>query len=277
MNIAVLSWWFFGTPWKWFLRKFRKGRAETLREWGRTRRSRLQRSLFMASDTQAVTGIALTVASLMQAEALPLYDLAMVLDLLSISANGQALLLLYGRRQRRISQRERSVDALAVNRPGSWEALRDPRLFISLAYVAIYFAFSSLATQRFNNADANGDCLLNYPPQVGNYGAWGLVEAGLMLILTSAAYLQDLLPESGTERRRRDKWLAWIYDAFLPVCTAVYFIWNLADLITLKIANKSTLLSDTENTIDGFGQIVPVVLLILPLLSLSDLYFGDDE
>jgi hypothetical protein len=224
------------------------------------------------STRLTVTGIALTTAGLIEVKVLPFYNLAVILDLLSISANGQAVLLLYGLRQMRIFRTEA---AETQNRGElSWYSILDPRLPIFLSYVTIYFAFSALVTQRFDTADTNRDCLLNYPPQAGNYGKWGLGEAALMLIITIAAYLQNFIPiQKPSERPRR--WLIWVYDAFLPVFTIVYFIWNLVDLIGLKIANQATLNVDYENKIEGFGQIVPVVLLILPALALWDLWTGE--
>ena len=64
----------------------------------------------------------------------------------------------------------------------------------------------------------------------------------------------------------------WLYDGFLPAFIITYVIWNLSDLIGLKIANRHTLNSDDENKISSFGQVVPVVLLLLPLLALRDLW-----
>lgn len=113
----------------------------------------------------------------------------------------------------------------------------------------------------------------NYPPQAGNYANWGLAEAALMLLLTALAYVQHFIPKRVLPWR--PKWLLWLYDGFLPAFTLTYFFWNLADIITLKISNKPTLIEDNENKVSGFGQVVPVALLLLPLLALRDLW-GDE-
>ncbi|KAK0646093.1 hypothetical protein B0T16DRAFT_153344 [Cercophora newfieldiana] len=274
MNIGVLFWWFLGTPSKWCFGRFRKDREKELRTWAGTRRLNLQRMLLTSCDTQAVTGIALAAAGFMQVDELPLYDIALILNLLSISANSYSVLLLYGLRQK--SERSRRALVAANETSAStqpWLFLLDARLPISIAYIALYFLFSAHAMERFDNALANHDCLLNYPPQAGNYGTWGLAEAVLMLIITALAYVQRLVPVR--RLRWRPRWLLWLYDGFLPAFTLTYFFWNFADIITLKIANRPTLIEDEENKISGFGQVVPVVLLLLPLLALRDL-LGDE-
>src|SRR5437588_1738662 len=101
MNAAVMVWWFLGAPTKWYLNHFRKTQEDRLHHWTDHRRQYLQRALFMSADTFAVTGIALTTAGLIQIWELPIYHLAVILDLLSISANAQAVMLLYGLRQKR--------------------------------------------------------------------------------------------------------------------------------------------------------------------------------
>lgn len=270
MNIAVLVWWFLGTPTKWYLEHFRVGQENRLLMWTARRRQHLQRALFMSADTQAVTGIALTTAGLIQIWELPIYHLAVILDLLSISANSQAVMLLYGMRQKRaIRKRE--------GRPRP--SLVDPRLFVSVTYVSIYFAFAGLTYQHFDDPEPDRDCLLNYPPQFGNYGKWSLAEATLMLVIYVLAYAQDLVPESWlqVDDRNAPRLLRWLYDGFLPIFTLTYFLWNIIDLVTLKSANRSILNDDAEDKIEAFGQVVPIVLLLLVLLSLWELWTSEGE
>lgn len=267
MNVAILIWWFLGTPMKWYLRRFREAKEKDLLAWSESRRERLKSVFFISADTQAMTGIALSTAGLIQIWNLPIYHLAVILDLLSISANGQAVMLLYGLRQKQ-----------KLRKPGrrQWHSLVDPRLPVSLAYISIYYAFSALTYERFNDPLPGRDCLLNIPPQLGNYGKWSLAEATLMLVIFMIAYAQDLIRKPVHQLSKRSQTLIkWMYDAFLPIFTLVYFIWNLADLVGLKVANRSILNDDSENSIQAFGQVVPIVLLILVLLSLWDLWAED--
>jgi hypothetical protein len=269
MNVAVLVWWFWGTPMKWYLKHFKIANEKRLLQWIDRRRQPLQRVLFMSADTQTVTGIALTTAALFQFWNLPIYHIAVILDLLGISANSQAVMLLYGMNQTRAMGR-------SVKR--RWHSLLNPRLPISVAYVLMYYTLAGLAYTRFNDIDPGRDCLLNYPPQFGNYGKWSLAEATLTLAIYIVAYGQDLAPELQCQLDERfQRLLGWLYESFLPLFTITYFIWSSSDLVTLKIANRAILNDNTEENISAFGQVIPIVLLLLLLLSLWDLCTSEGD
>jgi len=158
-NIGVVFWWFLGTPSKWCFGRFRKDKEKELRSWAETRRVNLQRMLLTSCDTQAVTGIALAAAGFLQVEELPLYDLAIIGDLLSVSANSYAVLLLYGLRQKSERSRRAVVAAGQTDSPKAWHSIFDARLPISVAYITLYFLFNVHASKRFDNAVANHECL----------------------------------------------------------------------------------------------------------------------
>lgn len=230
--------------------------------------SRFHKALFISADAQAVTGIALTTAGLIQFRELSLYHLAVILDLLTISANGQAVMYLYGIHQRRMT-------AKFSDRQRWYSLLTNPRAYISLIYISIFYALAALTYKRFDKK-LFGDCLLNYPPKIGNYGGWSLGEASLMLVICVLAYSQSLFGRLPWDHLKRGEGFTGqlihhLYKWFQPVFLVTCFIWNLVDIIAHKIANRTNLNDDSEDKIQAFGQVVPIVLLILVLLQFWDL------
>jgi hypothetical protein len=109
------------------------------------------------------------------------------------------------------------------------------------------------------------DCFINLPPQNGNYGDWSIFEATLMLVFIILAILQGrlrfLVP---LEHRRWRSFFKFLYDSFPPIFIVVYFLWTLVDIVTLKLSNKDFMTDNSESSIEAFGQVIPIVLLLLP-------------
>lgn len=151
-----------------------------------------------------------------------------------------------------------------------------PRIVISMSYIAVFYAWSAAIYDRFTAPEHTRDCLLNLPPQNGNYGVWSMVEATLMLLFIILAVFQARLRSLGPRVGKRWKVaFKFAYDSFLPQYIVIYFLWSFVDLVTLKVANSSLLVDTSESHIEAFGQVVPIVLLLIPALSLWDVFAKD--
>ena len=142
-------------------------------------RSSLQKMFKSWSDTQAITGIALLLAALLQGSNLSLYHTAIVLDLISISSDGQAIMLFYAYNK---EPRQVGASVLTTER-GVW-----PRLASSLWFLILYFVYVAKAYVRYQNLD---ECFLSSKPRTGNYGIWGISTAIMVLLV----YLPNFCPE----------------------------------------------------------------------------------
>jgi len=148
-----------------------------------------------------------------------------------------------------------------------------PRALISAAYISIYLAFAAEALERFDNADKNQECLLNYSPQFSNYGGWTMGEVVVTLLFNILAFALVFVPVEIL----RKWWLKGALAALLPVYITIIYAINLADIVSLRQANKPTSNDGTgENVISSFGQVVPLVIILLVVMSLWSL-FDDDQ
>lgn len=271
LTLAVLGWWIITVPLQWkCLSKPSNSISKSLISWAEPRREEIQKVLLICADTQAVTGLAMTTAGLLQFHASPAistYHACIISDLLSISANGQAAMLFYAFRP--------TSEPVEQKRTFPWKDF-GPRLFISVSYIAVFYAWSAAIYSRFTEPEDTRDCLLNIPPQNGNYGIWSMLEATLMLLFVVLAVFQAQLRSLGP--RVGEQWkkvFKFVYDSFLPLFIVIYFLWSFVDLITLKVANSSLLVDTSESHIEAFGQVVPIVLLLVPGLSLWDVFAKD--
>lgn len=316
MNASVLAWWFLGDPLKWisdpqptplaqdsryillktfnillntFYKLFHKILRFIIPERLRNilhrlftsvknRRRQLEKILFVWADTQTVTGIALAIAGIVHIKTMPLYHIAVLSDLLTISADGQAVVLIYAFVQLFTQEHApapgQAHDIAAAPPTRLWyKRIWMPRALISAAYISIYLAFAAKALERFDNADKNQECLLNYSPQFGNYGGWTMGEVVVTLLFNILAFAQVFVPVEIL----RKWWLKGALAALLPIYITIIYAINLADIVSLRQANKPTLNDGTgENVISSFGQVVPLVMILLVVMSLWSL-FDDDQ
>jgi hypothetical protein len=278
MNASVLVWWFLGDPLDWIMgprpvhsEQDSRNILQKMFDSLENRRRRLEKVLFVWADTQTVTGLALTIAGLIQINNLSLYHIAVLTDLLSISANGQAAILIYAFAQVRTQQ-----DILGAATPTSkrkwYKRIWIPRALISIAYLGTYLALASIALSHFDNANEHHQCLLNHLPRFGNYGGWTVFEAVFTLCLNVLAFAQLWLPHQLLKK----SWLKIIFAPFLPIYITVIYLLNLVDIVQLREANKPTLNEGTgEDVISSFGQVVPLVMIILVGMSLWSLFDED--
>lgn len=306
MNASVLAWWFLGDPLKWIsepqptplvqdprkillktlnilLNSFhkslykilsfiipRKPRRFLLKLFTslKHRRRQLEKILFVWADTQTVTGIALAIAGIVRIKTMPLYHIAVLSDLLTISADGQAVVLIYA-----FMQLFMPKDAPSPGTRVWYKRIWMPRALISVAYISIYLAFATKALERFNKADENQECLLNYSPQFGNYGGWTIGEVMVTLLFNIIAFALVFVPD----KIRTNGWLRGVFAALLPIYITIIYAINLVDIVSLLQANKPTLNDGTgENVVSSFGQVVPLVMILLVVMSLWSL-FDDDQ
>jgi hypothetical protein len=182
---------------------------EELSEQRRLFRKKLQKLFKSWSDVQAVTGIALLFAAILQNSGgdLPLYHTAIVLDLNAVVADGQAIMLFYAfktdtaRSPRTVEQptntESPAVIGMSIAAPTVGERLHNvnhgiwPRLVSSLLYLNLDFVFSFHALFRCRDSD---ECFLSSKPRTGNYGTWGIAGAILMLCVYVPSFVpQDFL------------------------------------------------------------------------------------
>jgi hypothetical protein len=211
LNIAIGIWWLLDaeTTWKWIKDRLGSPRslpwisyvelnclrplwhiqlAKNFRKYLsgiRNRKEQLQIVLFVSSDTQLVTGLALATAGLWQFynAKLTTYHMCLISDLLSVSANGQSVVLFFAIRSK--------------GKLDKWEYLSyySLRILIYFAYLAIYFIWSACLLRRFSQNRNGEDCYFNGPPQLGNYGIWSFAEAGLLTITLVVSFAQQWLPK----------------------------------------------------------------------------------
>jgi hypothetical protein len=127
---------------------------------------------------------------------LSLYHTAIVLDLIAVAADGQAIMLFYAFKtdtntSSRAEEQGRNPESPTVigsptekTAPTIRERLLNvdhgvwPRLVSSLTYLVLDFVFSFHAFFRYRDSD---ECFLSSKPRTGNYGTWGI--AGAILVL----------------------------------------------------------------------------------------------
>jgi len=170
------------------------------------------------SDIQTVTGLSLVIAGLDQFDQLKMYHLAVVLDLLSIAADGQAIMLYY------LTASLRKANL---------------RLVASVLFVALYGALAVRAYSRFRVPDDLKDCYLTTPPMTGNYGTWAIATALLVGLVDIGFCFQSKVKSLKdwviriTNASRLLFPCAWILrnEIAFPIGTIIYFLWNLVDFI----------------------------------------------
>lgn len=314
------------------------------------------RKIFRAwSDTQAVTGIALLFAAIFQGNGgdLSQYHTAIVLDLISIAADGQAIMLFYALKAETAKVRThtiadpdpqvvqedttkevpsgcaltpietgvfvaRGAAAGTAHPPETESSLnlsheRWPRLLSGLLFVVLYFVFAFKAYFHLSSSEG---CFLSSKPRTGNYGVWAIATAILVLFVYVPIYLplgrpgrwlKGLIiqwmkvsyPASGrgsgtfyaiwrsfTTLCAGLLWLVacvsrWLLDTELsfPIGSLIYFLWNTVDVFLLKQTNEVLLLGDgvaEENTIDAFGQIIPIVMAFAMIFPITDTMDGKE-
>lgn len=281
-------------------------------------REKVQSMFQQWSDIQAVTGIALLLAAIIQGNCLSLYHTAIVLDLINIAADGQAIMLLYAHKK---------ADANAEVSATWIERALTLRLISSLLFMVLYFYFAVKAYERYRAAD---ECFLSSKPRTGNYGSWGIATATLVFMVYVYAFcppnfrlhflesitnllnsIQATIHPAGSDRptalegesksrKMAKKYLypvvhcariviAWIISkvaAFIEwaherelsflLGTLIYFLWNMIDIILLKLTNKVLLIGggDEEHNFGAFGQIVPIVMVAALVFPIYDTLQG---
>jgi hypothetical protein len=136
----------------------------------------LQKIFRTFSDTQAVTGISLLLAALIQGDCLSLYHTAIIIDLISISADGQAIMLFYAYRNFTI---DTPFAPLRADR-----GIR-VRLLSSALFLVLYFVFVFKEYFRYRDSE---ECFL-YTTNGKNSGAWGIATAVLVLVVYFPIFL----------------------------------------------------------------------------------------
>lgn len=258
------------------------------------------------SDTQLVTGIAVLVAGMIgltradSEKPMTVYHFTIVTDLAWFSSNAHLLSLLV-LRSRGISAKERRRRSWAVRLPIALRA----GLMVALAGLLLYASWITGFECWYYELDCPAKCTTKYP-KCGEPRTWMIVN--FVLILYS--YPLHMFELSLTARRlwlcHRDRFLgkpgaehaSASWGVVSLVRGVIFWLWNIlaSELFSVleliawfvlgcywvfqdRSLGHGAMTAEESSAEDklGFGQLVPIILLLLPLLGVAESYADHTE